>query len=46
MCGGGEKSGNFQEILLIKPESCPSIQAIQGCVSSGRTDWVGFVVPQ
>ena len=39
MCGGGEKSGFPPEMLLI-------MSVHIGCVSCGRTDWVGLLMPQ
>ena len=48
MCWGGgvgEKSGNFREISLIKPERLRVLSVHIGIVFCGLTDWVGFFVP-
>ena len=48
VCGGGhavERVFFFLEILLIKPERRRVLSVHIGCVSCGRTDWVGLLMP-
>ena len=33
-------------VVLALPIKFSFLSSIQGCVSCGQTDWVGFIVPQ